>query len=168
MSLSFISKCCLFCRQDNGGEDKHLRHQLWTSLRHRHGESRFQMCFFPSPTPVLSTMGRFSTLQTLLDHLRSTYRGKSAFFALFLVLLQPPPPAVVIASSLQVSPHAAVLKWAEFSTRQHNVYSSDNFPLINDLKRPLVIPATSLFILGSPVYHAKASRPPSHRVISDC
>lgn len=92
----------------------------------------------------------------------------SAFFALFLVSLQLSPPSVIIASSLRVSPHAAVLKWAGFSTRQHNVYSSDNFHLINDLKRPLVIPATSLFILGSPVYHAEASRPPSHRVISNC
>lgn len=95
--------------------------------------------------------------------------GKQKCFLCFIFsLIAAFPPSVVIASSLRVSPHAAVLKWAGFSTRQHNVYSSDNFHLINDLKRPLVIPATSLFILGSPVYHAEASRPPSHRVISDC
>lgn len=30
----------LWSRQGNRGEDQHLRHQLWSGLRHRHGESR--------------------------------------------------------------------------------------------------------------------------------
>lgn len=57
-SLGFITKCCLFSRQDNGGEDKHLRNQFWTSLRHRHGESSFlffaNICFI-NTGEILST-----------------------------------------------------------------------------------------------------------------
>lgn len=38
----------LYFRQGNRGEDKHLRHQLWTSFRHRHGECIFWTYFSPS------------------------------------------------------------------------------------------------------------------------
>lgn len=111
MSLCFISKCCLFCRQDNGGEDKHLRHQLWTSLRHRHGESRYEMCFFSFTNICFINPGEILNAPNDPGSSPFDLQGKkSAFFALFLVSLQLSPPSVVIASSLRVSPHAAVLK----------------------------------------------------------
>lgn len=55
-----------------------------------------------------------------------------------------------------LSTRATAPKRDGVSTRQHNVYSSENFHLINDLIRPLVSLVTSLFMPGSPVYPFQA------------
>lgn len=88
----------------------------------------------------------------------SSFTPESCFFCFIFSFVAASPPFIIASSSLSLSlSHThSVLKWGEFSTRQHCLYSSDNFHLINYLKCPLVIRVTPLFILASPVYHSEA------------
>lgn len=103
-----------------------------------------------SPTSLLlQTHGRSTPHQTL--------RTKRCFFCCIFIFIAAFPSFIIASSlSLSLSTHNTILKWDEFSTRQHDIYSSDNFHLINYFKCPLVILVTPLFILGSPVYHSEA------------